>query len=137
MESRLSGASGDDLSRLAWIYVRLREIERAYETAKLGLRRDPGSFSRSTSFDVGRLVFRRTGKSPAVARRGGGRALGFVERAEGSDPNGEDRATRAPATVALRNGACCLKRGCTIPEPSWHRSLAVSVHWFARHEFAP
>lgn len=43
MESRVSGASGDDLSRLAWIYVRLREIERAYETAKLGLRRDPGN----------------------------------------------------------------------------------------------
>ena len=43
MESRVSEASADDLSRLAWIYVRLREFQRAYDTAIMGLRRDPGN----------------------------------------------------------------------------------------------
>jgi hypothetical protein len=41
MESRVAEASADDLSRLAWIYVRLRELQRGYDTAVRGLRLQP------------------------------------------------------------------------------------------------
>ena len=37
MEQRANEADATDLSRLAWLYLRTREVERALETAEKGL----------------------------------------------------------------------------------------------------
>lgn len=41
MARRISEASADDLSRLAWLYLQLHDDKRAYEVAELGLKREP------------------------------------------------------------------------------------------------
>jgi hypothetical protein len=61
-----------------------------------------GSFSRSTSFEVDRLVYRRAGRSPPRGASWRGLcALEFVERAEGSNPNGGKTAVLPPRSHGL------------------------------------
>lgn len=43
MEDHLKDATADDLSRLAWLYMNLKNRNRAMEIAHLGLKREPGN----------------------------------------------------------------------------------------------